>query len=273
MRSRKKHLLAGALIAVVASPALAQDQTPSGTQVTGNVALVSDYLFRGLSQTWGRPALQGGVDVNDGRWHAGAWTSNVSRNSYPGGDVELDLYGDVGLFQHGDWSARAGLYGYLYPGANLDNARPPLGSRTLNTLEANASLNWKIWTLKYSRALTDYFGADIEQGFSGNTRGTQYLQLDGLIPLGERWSMAPHVGYTYYRRGVATPLANGASDPSYADVGLALKCAPSDKFSVSLGVSHASNDAFYRHVASFRDGGDVRDLGGTRGVLSIAVTF
>ncbi|HKV65103.1 MAG TPA: TorF family putative porin [Rhodanobacteraceae bacterium] len=273
MLSRKKSLLACALMAAVASPALAQDQAPSGTQVRGNVALVSDYLFRGISQTWGRPALQAGVDVNDGCWHVGAWTSNVSRNSYPGGGVELDLYGDVGLFRHGDWSVRAGLYGYLYPGANLDNARPPLGSRTLNTLEANASLSWKTWTLKYSRSLTDYFGADIEQGYSGSTRGTQYLQLDGSIPLGGRWSMAPHVGYTDYRRGMATPLANGARDPSYADVGLALKYAPNDKLSVSLGISHAGNDAFYRHVASFRDTGDVRDLGGTRGVLSIAATF
>lgn len=273
MLSREKTLLAGALMAAVASPALAQDQAPSGTQVTGNVALVSDYLFRGISQTWERPALQGGVDVNDGRWHVGAWTSNVSRNSYPGGGVELDLYADVGLFRHGDWSVRAGLYGYLYPGANLDNARPPLGSRTLNTLEANASLSWKTWTLKYSRSLTDYFGADIEQGYSGSTRGTQYLQLDGSIPLGDRWSMAPHVGYTDYRRGMATPLANGARDPSYADVGLALKYAPNDKLSVNLGISHAGNDAFYRHVASFRDTGDIRDLGGTRGVLSIAATF
>jgi hypothetical protein len=72
---------------------------------------------------------------------------------------------------------------------------------------------------------------------------------------------------------MATPLANGARDPSYADVGLALKYAPNDKLSVSLGISHAGNDAFYRHVASFRDAGDVRNLGGTRGVLSIAATF
>lgn len=241
--------------------------------VSGNLALTSDYLFRGLSQTWGEPALQGGVDWNAGRLHVGAWASNVSRNSYPGGGAELDLFGDVGLFQRGDWSMRAGLYGYLYPGANLDHARPPLRRRALNTLEANLSLTWKVWTLKYSRSLTDYFGADVEQGYVGRTRGTNYLQLDGSIPLGNQWNMSPHFGYTDYRHGLQTPLANGARDPSYADYGLALKYAPTENFAVSFGVSHATNDTFYRHVASFRDPADVQDLGGTRALVTLSTRF
>lgn len=241
--------------------------------VSGNVALTSDYLFRGISQTWGQPALQGGMDWNAGRLHVGAWASNVGRNSYPGGGTELDLFGDVGLFQRGDWSARFGLYGYIYPGADLDHARPPLASRTLNTLEANLSLAWKTWTLKYSHALTDYFGADVEQGYSGSTRGTQYLQLDGSIPLGQQLSLVPHLGYTDYRRGLQTPLANGVRDPSYADYGLALKFAPNRKFAISLGASHATNNKFYGHVASFLDPTDVKDLGGMRAALTLSATF
>lgn len=269
-RSRKPMLLLALPAVLVAQAAIAQD---NGAQVTGNIALVGDYLFRGISQAWGQPALQSGVDVNAGRWHVGAWTSNVSRDSYPGSGIELDLFGDVGLFQQDDWSARFGLYGYLYPGANLDNAQPPLGSRALDTLEANLSLTWQNWTLKYSRALTDYFGADVEQGYRGSTRGTQYLQLDGTIPLGKQWSLAPHLGYTDYRRGLQTPLASGASDPSYADRGLALKYSPSDKLAIGIGVSHATNDEFYRHVASFRNPADAKDLGGTRAVLSLSATF
>jgi hypothetical protein len=148
-----------------------------------------------------------------------------------------------------------------------------LPSRKLDTLEANLSLQWKTWTLKYSRALTDYFGADVEQGYSGDTRSTQYLQLDGSIPLGQQWSLAPHLGYTNYRRGLQTPLANGARDPSYPDYGLALKYAPNAKFAVGVGVSHATNDKFYGHVASFHDPTDVKDLGGTRATLTLSATF
>lgn len=264
-------LFSFALLATAANAA-AQDQDDSGVRFTGNVAVVSDYLFRGLSQTWGGPAVQGGVDAFEARWHVGTWVSNVSRNSYPGDGAELDLYGDAGLFEQGDWSARIGLYGYLYPGADLDHARPPLTSRSLDTLEANLSLSWKSWTLKYSRALTDYFGADVEQGYAGSTRGTQYLQLDGSIALDGKWSLAPHLGYTDYRRGLP-PLAGGARDPSYADYGLTLKFAPNDRLVFGLGVSHASNDAFYRRVASFRDPADTEHLGGTRATASLSATF
>jgi uncharacterized protein (TIGR02001 family) len=245
----------------------------AGSSLSGNLALTSDYLFRGLSQTWGDPALQGGADWNAGRLHAGAWASNVSHNSYPGGGVVVDVFGDVGLFARGDWSARAGLYSYWYPGANLDRARPPLGSRSLDTVEANVSLAWKGWTVKYSRALTDYFGADVEQGYTGSTRGTQYLQLDGTLPLARRWSLSPHLGYTDYRRGLGTPLVNGARDPSYADYGLTLNYSPKDALRLGLGISHATNDAFYAYVVSFRDPVEVKNLGGTRAFVFLSATF
>ncbi len=96
------------LCMLMASPAPAFGRS----SLSANFALGSDYLFRGLSQTWGEPALQGGVDFNAGRFHAGAWGSNVSRDSYPGGGIEVDLFADVAFWQRGDWSARAGLYSY-----------------------------------------------------------------------------------------------------------------------------------------------------------------
>ena len=49
-----------ALLSLVCAGAAAQ-QAPANP-VTGNVAVTSDYMFRGLTQTWGRPAIQGGAD-------------------------------------------------------------------------------------------------------------------------------------------------------------------------------------------------------------------
>lgn len=55
---------------------------------------MSQYKVRGIDQAWGRPAVQGGADlVAANGLYAGARASNVSANSYPGGRLELDLYG------------------------------------------------------------------------------------------------------------------------------------------------------------------------------------
>lgn len=272
-RMKTRHAQLGLRLCILPCMLSISGVASADAALSGNLALTSDYLFRGLSQTWGRPALQGGLDWNAGRWHAGSWASNVSRNSYPGGGVELDLYGDVGLFQRGGWSARAGLYGYLYPGADLDHARPALGSRRLDTLEANVSLTWKDWTLKYSRSMSDYFGADVEQGYAHDTRGTAYLQVDGNVPLSTRWSLHLHAGRTHYASRLLTPLANGADNPDYTDFSLAANYTIDGHWSLGMTVSHAGNGAFYAHVASFGDPGSQKDLGGTRALLSVSATF
>lgn len=274
MNRLHKRLMALALpLVLVAQPALAQDGTDDDVQVTGNAAVVSDYLFRGLSQTWGHPALQGGMDITAGRWNVGTSASNVSHNSYPGGGVELDVYGDAGLFRRGDWSARLGLYGYLYPGANLDQARPSLASRSFNTLEANLSLSWKNWTFKYSHALTDYFGADVEQGYANDTHGSNYLQLDGDVALSPRWNLHLHAGRTHFTSVLAAPLPGGARDPDYADYSVAVSYTISPHWSLGATLSHATNDAFYGNVTSFRNPTNNQNLGGTRGLLNLSANF
>ncbi len=250
--------------------ALAEDAPVA--PVTGNVALVTDYMFRGLTQSWGHPAIQGGADyASPNGFAAGFWGSSISDRSYPGGSMELDLYASYGHAIGSDWSWRAGLYGYLYPGANLDHAG--LAPRSLNTVEANAALSWKWLTLKYNRALTDYFGIDVEQGYRGDSKGSGYLQLDAALPLGGRWSLALHAGHTHYATTLVTPLASGTRDPDYSDVGATLAYQLDRHWSLSGGVVHAGNGAFYRHTSSFLDARDTRNVGGTRGFLMLQGHF
>src|SRR6478736_3963909 len=130
-----------------AGEAAATTPQPDST-ITGNAAIVSDYMFRGITQTWGDPAVQGGGDLTmKNGFAAGFWASSISEKSYPGGALELDLYASYGANFNDDWSWRVGLYGYVYPGGNLDEAKPPLQSRSFDTLEANAALTWKWLTL------------------------------------------------------------------------------------------------------------------------------
>ena len=84
--------LAVSLAAVAAgitapSAALAQDTEEAGpVTVSANVALTSDYRFRGVSLSNGDPAIQGGIDVgHDSGFYVGTWASSIE-----GGDA----YGD-----------------------------------------------------------------------------------------------------------------------------------------------------------------------------------
>ena len=269
---RMHHLVATiGLAAILGTAPVHADDAPA-TTVTGNVELTSDYVFRGLTQSWGKPAVQGGADLATANgFAAGVWGSSISEHSYPGGAMELDLYGSYGRSINADWSWRAGLYGYFYPGANLDHAGLP--ARSLNTGEANVALSWKLWTLKYSYALTDYFGADREQGYRGNSRGTGYLMLEGAWPLDAQWSLTLHLGYTFYSTGLAAPNADGARDPSYADIGVGAKYAINAHWTVLGVVTHATNDRFYRHTASFQNAADTLDVGGTRGLVMLQGSF
>jgi uncharacterized protein (TIGR02001 family) len=262
---------AAAFLSIGCVAAVHADDAPA-SPVTGYVALTSDYLFRGLTQTWGRPAIQGGADyANPNGFAAGFWGSSISERSYPGGAMELDLYASYGRAIDSAWSWRAGIYGYVYPGAHLDRAG--LAPRSLNTVEANVALSWKQFTLKYNRALTDYFGVDTEQGYRGDSKGTGYLQLDVTFPLNDAWSLALHAGHTHYTTTLATPLADGARDPGYSDVDATLKYQVATHWSLSASLTYATNADFYRRTSSFLDARDTRNVGGSRGFVMLQGSF
>jgi len=87
-------------------------------QVTGNVAILSDYLYRGISQTSEHPALQGGIDYayTPYGFYIGGWGSNVDF----AGSLELNLYGGfAGEFSNGITWDTGGLY-CIYPGSNAE---------------------------------------------------------------------------------------------------------------------------------------------------------
>ena len=101
------HLLAimklkTALLASVLSlsgAAFAQTKAPEPDySFAFNVGAVSDYRYRGISQTSKKPAIQGGVDfAHKSGLYLGAWGSNVKWvedfNGATKGNLEIDLYG------------------------------------------------------------------------------------------------------------------------------------------------------------------------------------
>ncbi|MCB1612408.1 MAG: TorF family putative porin, partial [Xanthomonadales bacterium] len=68
------RLITAALLAALSMPALAQDAEEESGPLAFNVGIVSDYVFRGVSQTNEGPAFQAGMDyTHDSGFHAGVW--------------------------------------------------------------------------------------------------------------------------------------------------------------------------------------------------------
>jgi uncharacterized protein (TIGR02001 family) len=111
-------LLVGSTLA--AAPAFAQDDEPvvesdSSITVSANVALVTDYRFRGVSLSAGDPALQGGIDVaHDSGFYIGTWASSIQGGT-PYGELELDLYGGWTGEVASGVTVDVGLLYYVYP--------------------------------------------------------------------------------------------------------------------------------------------------------------
>jgi uncharacterized protein (TIGR02001 family) len=101
----------------VAALALSLAALSVQAEVTGNAAVLSDYNWRGITQTSQDPALQAGIDyAHENGFYVGAWGSNVDFGDCCDENVEVDLYTG---FRGGDavtWDV--GLIYYFYPGAD-----------------------------------------------------------------------------------------------------------------------------------------------------------
>lgn len=107
-------LLAGSALA--AAPAFADEaDAPSEFTVSGNVALTTDYRFRGVSLSGGDPAIQGGVTVSHASGiYVGTWASSIDGGDFFG-EQELDLFAGWSGEVSSGITFDAGLLLYAYP--------------------------------------------------------------------------------------------------------------------------------------------------------------
>ena len=99
-------------LAMLASAAMGMAGTANaeGT-VSGNVALTTDYVWRGISQSGSEAAVSGGFDYTNGIFYAGTWASSISSGE------ELDLYAGITPVT-GPVTWNFGYIGYFYPGSD-----------------------------------------------------------------------------------------------------------------------------------------------------------
>lgn len=240
----RKTVLAIAVAAAVAVPGLASAQATSPHSVAGNMGVFSDYRFRGFSQTFEQPAIQGGIDYSHASgFYLGNWNSNVSSLVYTDGSIEMDFYGGY-KFNAGPIGMDAGLLQYYYPGAKA-------GGVKYDTVEAYVAGSWKWLTLKYSITTGDWFGVP-------NSDGSGYLDLSASYEVAPKLTLSAHYGKQ-------TVKNSGASD--YADTKIGLTY---DLSGWTLGLAYIDTDTtFNLPNAAF----ETKDLAKSTVVFSVSKSF
>ncbi len=214
-------VLGAAVQAQTAAPAPAKAPEPDYT-LGFNAGVVSDYRYRGISQTRLKPAAQGGLDYSHKSGvYLGAWATNIQwikDNSSTGhpvkGPVELDLYGGY-KFSAGDVTLDLGALRYQYVGNDLQKTGGGNVYSNANTTEVYAAATVQVVTLKYSHSVTDLFG-------NLKSKGSGYLDLSANFDLGNGFTLTPHVGrqtiknnspydYTDYSVALGKDLGGGLS--------------------------------------------------------------
>jgi len=154
--------------------------TQAAPDISGNVALTTDYKFRGISQSDESPALQGGFDIAwENGFYLGTWASSVdfdTDGSGFDGSLELDYYGGWSGDLSDNFSVDVGYMMYTYPGD--DGADGDLQ-------EIYGSVSWSDLTV----------GGAYSDDYYGETGRFYYVYGDYSFSLPADFGLALHVGY------------------------------------------------------------------------------
>lgn len=263
----KSKFLNSLILAALVAPGVAMaDAAPAAPTpaVTANVALVTDYLYRGISQTGGKPAVQGGFDyAHASGFYAGVWGSSISwlgdESIASNAGLELDTYFGFKNSFATDFSYDVGFLRYNYPGVYA------AGATKADTNEIYGLIGWKWVTLKYSDSLGDTFGVS-------KASGTSYIDLSASYPIADTGvTLGAHYGKQTYKGSTADGLAAAGTDPTYSDYKLSVS---KDFSGYAVGLAYSDTNAkkggWYTVPAL---DGSTTDLGKSTVVLSVTHSF
>lgn len=172
------------LIFLFPNVATSADGDSSTFQLGGSVTVASDYVFRGISQTMGRPALQASVDLeHDNGFYAYAWATNVDffPDAEPddGARTEINLAAGYVIDIGDRWSVDTSIVRYIFPGTRTD---------------VNYDYNDLISTLRFD----DRFGVTV--AYAKDVDGTATDSFFSEVSAGFELplSVAMDVAYGYY---------------------------------------------------------------------------
>lgn len=239
------------LLALLATSSAAFAQTapaaPAAPEVTYNVGVFSQYRYRGIAQTKGDAALQGGVDyANANGFYLGTWASTIkwikdgaltgAGAKQAKGPVELDIYGGY-KFEAAGIAYDVGYLRYQYVSNTYHDAAPAAGGNVnANTDELYGAATYGPATLKYSQATSNLFGYS-------NSKGSNYLDLSATFDLGDGYSLVPHAG--------RQTIKNTNSGYGYSDFALTVNKDLGDGLTANVtAIKTTANETLYKGLSS-----------------------
>ena len=255
MKTLQKTAISAAAVALLAglsTVAFAADEPAAAevSPITANVTVASNYIYRGLTQTNNKPAIQGGFDyAHESGFYIGNWNSSITwiSDSYPGAGqgghsvsapVEMDFYaGFKKEFIGVGFATDIGVLQYYYPTSGMPSSQSnawvaanpasrQASGTTPNTTELYAAQNFTFGPVtgfgKVSYAVTTLFGLQ-------QSSGALYPDLTANYDTGFYGiTVNAHVGYQYVPNNIVTTSAiagagnGGTWNASYADWKLGL---------------------------------------------------
>ena len=257
----RKSILTLSVAAALAAPGLAAAQAPA-SPIAGNISLVSEYRFRGIDQTFGKPALQGGFDyAHSSGIYVGNWNSNVNSGAgFPGANLEMDFYGGWKK-AFGDFGLDIGVIYYYYPGSDASSFtnNGQTASGKVDNMEVYIAASWKFLSLKYYHSVDDYFSVP-------DTKGSNYVDLGFSYDLGSGWGINAHYGVLKFKN---------VTDGDYNDWKLGVtKDIGGYVFGAAYVDTDAKGDCNVPQLYCFGNGtGATKDAGRSTVVISVSKSF
>jgi uncharacterized protein (TIGR02001 family) len=254
--------------------------------LTANVGAVSDYRFRGISQSFRNSALQAGVDYSHSSGlYVGNWNSTINEGAgFPSAHVEMDFYGGYKK-SLGDFGIDVGAIYYHYPNSNSSDtttanrliSNPITGNQvrgSIENTEVYVGGSWKWLSAKWYYATQNYFS-------SPGTKGTQYFDLSSNVEIADGWAWNAHIGtlklkngnsarwhgdYMDFKLGVTKDISGFVFGLSYITT-----TAKAGTCSLS-GVSNDKQDV-YCFTDNYGDPKNFKAAGASSAVLSLVKNF
>ncbi len=268
----------------IATPAVAQDTAPSNPAITvsGSVGVVSDYRFRGVSQSDEEIAVQGGITIaHDSGFYVGTWGSNLAGwGTFGGANLELDLIGGFKTKLGEGTTLDVGLTWYMYPGgADLTDFAEPYAK--ISGTVGPASLTAGVAYAPRQKALGKWFnnGAAAAAGTVNNPGAKDdnlYLWGDAAVALtGTPLTLKAHAGHSWGQDGLAPNATAVTPTGSYWDYSVGADLTYKNlTFNVSyIGTDISNRDAAYLRPSFSRGQDGTGNIAGSTVVVGLSVAF